>query len=62
MIACVAGPGLALLVAAAAVWGWVEIGRLRGTPLWEFRYLLLGVGTILALGVADWALRRWDRR
>lgn len=58
MIARVAGPGLAFFVAAAAVWGWVEIGRLRDTPLWEFRYLLLGVATVLALGLVDLAPRR----
>jgi len=58
MIGRVVGPALTIAVAAGAIWGWIEIDLLRGTVFWEFRYLLLGGGTILALSAAEWVIGR----
>lgn len=59
MIARVLAPALALL-AAAAVWqGWERLPLLReargwdGGALWELRWLVLGLGAILALSLAE---------
>ncbi len=53
-----AGPGLSILVGAAAWWGWSEMDLLFGTPLWEFRYILLGGATILSLSLVEWIVKR----
>lgn len=47
------GPALAALAGGALYAGWTEIDRLRGTPFWEFRYVLLGVAAFLLLGLVE---------
>lgn len=38
---------------ALSYWGWVELNTLRGTPLFEYRYLILMCGAILLFSVAQ---------
>ncbi|MEM9147418.1 MAG: hypothetical protein AAGC57_14600 [Pseudomonadota bacterium] len=52
---------LAFGAAALIWWGWEELGQLRGTPVWEFRYILLGIAAILGLGVLEAVLARLPR-
>jgi len=48
-----------------AMWGlWVlygNLGFLRGTPLWELRYVVFVIAGFLGLGALEWALA-WLRK
>lgn len=46
---------IALMAGAAALsyGGWVQLNILRGTPLFEYRYVLLLIGAILLFSVAQ---------
>ncbi|MFK7874645.1 MAG: hypothetical protein AB8B71_02530 [Paracoccaceae bacterium] len=50
---------LAIFLAFAAAWGlWSAYGELRvfrRTVFWEYRYIIFGVGSLLALGALDFA-------
>lgn len=51
---------IALMAAAAAVlwWGWSNLNLLRGTPVFEFRFVLLLAAGFLVLSAAQ-ALAGW---
>lgn len=57
--------GFAIVLACLATWaiwlGYGQLRALRGTPLWEFRYLVMLIATFLGLGGVEWALG-WLRR
>ena len=52
--------GLAILFAlgaAAALWfGYDNLRALRGTPLFDFRYVFFAVAAFLGLSAIEWAL------
>ena len=52
--------GLAILLAlgaAAALWfGYDNLRQLRGTPLFDFRYVVFAVAAFLGLSAIEWAL------
>lgn len=53
------GAALALAAAGAILWAWAGgIAVLGGTPLWDYRYLILVLGTLLGLSLLDTALAR----
>lgn len=49
------GIAVALAVAGGGAiwWGWENLGLLRGTPVWEHRYLALAVAAFLLLTALD---------
>ena len=51
---------LAILVAVGAVWAlWFGYGQLkefRGTPFWDYRYIIYAAAAFLGLSVLEWAL------
>ena len=49
---------LTLLASAGIWWGYQEIGMLRGTALWELRYLALLCGAVALLSCLEWLLSR----
>ncbi|MCA8878544.1 MAG: hypothetical protein KDA73_01030 [Rhodobacteraceae bacterium] len=50
---------LALAGAGAILWVWTGgIGVLGGTALWDYRYLVLVVGTLLGLSLLDSLMER----
>lgn len=51
---------LALMCAAAGLsyWGWTQLNTLRGTPFFEYRYLIVLCGAILMFSVAQ-AVAGW---
>ena len=55
-------PGLAIVLAFAATWGlWAgynELRVFRGTPFWDYRYIIFAVGAFLAFSVLQ-ALFSW---
>ena len=52
-------PLLLTLLAGGLIWlGWGELRLLRGTFLWEVRFLAFGVGVIAVLTFADWLVTR----
>lgn len=55
---------IALMCAAAGLsyWGWVELNILRGTPLFEYRYLILLTCSILLFSMAQSVVGWIDRR
>ncbi|GAB5445271.1 hypothetical protein [Gymnodinialimonas sp.] len=46
---------IAVMCAAGGLsyWGWLELNTLRGTPLFEYRYVILLTGAILLFSVAQ---------
>jgi hypothetical protein len=43
--------------ALAALWfGYMNLNMLRGTPLFDFRYIIFAVGAFLGLSGIEWAL------
>jgi hypothetical protein len=52
--------GLAILLAlgaTAALWfGYMNLNFLRGTPLFDFRYVVFAVAAFLGLSATEWAL------
>ncbi|MDA8585307.1 hypothetical protein N9L47_03455 [Rhodobacteraceae bacterium] len=52
--------GLAILLAlgaAAGLWfGYDNLKQLRGTPLFDFRYVVFAVAAFLGLSAIEWAL------
>lgn len=45
------------LSAAAALWyGYDNLRQLRGTPLFDFRYIFFAVVAFLGLSAVEWAL------
>lgn len=48
----------ALLGLLLLYFGYREIGRLGGTPLWPFRYIVLVLALFLLLSVAHWLFER----
>ncbi|WP_044006922.1 hypothetical protein [Jannaschia sp. CCS1] len=53
---------LAASAAALSYWGWIELNTLRGTPFFEYRYVILLSAAILLFSVAQ-AIAGWiDRR
>ena len=52
-IARFASPGAALLACAALWLGYENLSLLRGTALWEFRYVVLGCAGFLLLTGAE---------
>ncbi|MEL6236794.1 MAG: hypothetical protein AAFR46_20545 [Pseudomonadota bacterium] len=58
MIARLISPGLAAVALAAILLAYREIGILRGTPLWEFRFLALGVAGVALLSGLEWLAAR----
>lgn len=57
----VIGAVLAFTASAAIVMAWTEIGVLGGTLFWDYRYVILIVGTLLGLSLLDTALVRIAR-
>lgn len=54
---------LPTLGAAVLIWlMWTEIGQLRGTFLWDLRYIAFGVAVSAVLTLAEWIASRVDRR
>ncbi|MEO1678740.1 MAG: hypothetical protein AAFU80_11360 [Pseudomonadota bacterium] len=52
---------LSLTGAGAAWWGWSELGQLRRTVFFEFRFVLWLTGTFLGLSILQWIAARLDR-
>jgi hypothetical protein len=56
---------LAILVASCAAFGlwfgYSELKILRGTPLWDFRYIVFAAFAFLGLSVLEWAMG-WVKR
>lgn len=55
---------IALMIGAGGLsyWGWLALNILRGTPLFEYRYVILLSGAILLFSMAQ-AIAGWiDRR
>lgn len=52
--------GLSIALAAlalAALWfGYMNLNILRGTPLFDFRYVIFAVAAFLGLSAIEWAL------
>lgn len=52
--------GLAIVLTVgvtAALWfGYMNLGTLRGTPLFDFRYVLFAIAAFLGLSAVEWAL------
>ena len=58
-------PGLTILACALLWIGYDSIGVLRGTPLWELRYVLLGCAAFALLTLVEKVSARlgtWGRR
>ena len=55
---------IALMCGAAglAYWGWLSLNTLRGTPFFEYRYVILLCGAILLFSVAQAIAGRIDAR
>lgn len=55
---------IALMCAAAGLsyLGWAQLNALRGTPLFEYRYIIVLTGAILLFSVAQSVAGRIDRR
>lgn len=50
-------PIVVALAAAAALWfGYGELRVLRGTPFWEYRFILFACAAFAGLSVLEWAL------
>ncbi|MEM9196811.1 MAG: hypothetical protein AAGD12_03070 [Pseudomonadota bacterium] len=58
MMARLIAPGLAALALAAMVLAYREIGVLRGTVFWEFRFIALGVAGVALLSALEWLAAR----
>jgi hypothetical protein len=44
-------------LAAAGLWfGYANLNMLRGTPFFDFRYIVFAVAAFLGLSVVEWAL------
>jgi hypothetical protein len=52
--------GLAIVLTAAAcvaLWfGYMNLNVLRGTPLFDFRYVIFAVGSFLGLSALEWGI------
>ena len=52
---------MAIIAALGAVWAlWFGYGQLRlfrGTPFWDYRYIIYAVSAFVALSGLEWALR-----
>lgn len=58
-------PGLTILACGLLWIGYDSIGVLRGTPLWELRYVLLGCAAFALLTLVEKAsarLNAWSKR
>lgn len=52
-------PPLLTLGAAALIWlKWTEISLLRGTVLWDLRFLVFGAAVIVLLTLIEWIVGR----
>lgn len=51
-------PMIAVLAAAAALWGYQNITLLRGTDFWEFRLIVLLVAIFLVLSLLEFILSK----
>jgi len=51
---------LSIAVAGAAVlalwFGYGQLKQFRGTPLWEYRYIIYAAAAFLGLSALEWAL------
>jgi hypothetical protein len=51
---------LAIVVAFGAAWAiWYSYGQLRifrGTPFWDYRYVIFASSTFLSLSALEWAV------
>lgn len=48
-------PVSATAIACGTLWlAWTELDLLRGTLLWDLRFVLGGGAAVLVLGLADW--------
>lgn len=49
---------IALTAAACAAlyYGYMNLNMLRGTPLFDFRYVVFGIAAFLGLSALEWAL------
>lgn len=54
--------GLACLAPWALWLGYDRLTLLRGTPLWDFRYLVLMVAGFLGLSGLEWLLGRLGKK
>jgi len=57
-----AGPVLTAGACAAVWYGYENLALLRGSVLWDLRYVVLGVAAVLALGLAQWIAALLARR
>ena len=46
--------------AGLSYWGWLSLNALRGTPFFEYRYMILLCGAILVFSVAQAIAGRVD--
>ncbi|MGC1489040.1 MAG: hypothetical protein WA784_14765 [Albidovulum sp.] len=44
------------LAALALWWGYGQLSVFRGTPFWDFRYIIYAAAAFLGLGAIEWAL------
>ncbi len=61
----VTAPALTILACALLWYGYESIGVLRGTPLWELRYVLLGCAAFVLLTLVERISARlgtWGKR
>lgn len=51
---------MAIVVALGATWalwfGYGELRMFRGTPFWDYRYIIYVVSAFLALSALEWAM------
>jgi hypothetical protein len=52
--------GIAIFMAVGAAWalwvGYGQLGMFRGTPFWDYRYLIFAVSAFLVLSGLEWVL------
>ena len=56
------GPALTAGACAAVWYAWANLALLRGSVLWDLRYVVLGVAAILILSAAQWAAAALAKR
>ena len=62
MIAKLIAPVLTVLACAAIWYAFTHLSVLRGSVLWDLRYVVLGVVAVLCLSAAEWIVSKFDRR
>ena len=62
MISKLIAPVLTVLACAAIWYAFNNLSVLRGSVLWDLRYVVLGVAAVLCLSAAEWIVKRFDRR